>query len=129
MADREALARWTDAYIGAWDSNDPGEICGLFTEDARYLTEPHARPWTGQDEIVAEWLARKDEPGDHTFRWEILAMAGALGFVRGWTSYPTQDPPVDYGNLWVIRLEDDGRASEFTEWWVRVKDTTPPFPE
>ena len=128
MPDREALARWTDAYISAWDSNDPDEIRGLFTEDARYLTEPHARPWTGQDEIVAEWLARKDEPGDHTFRWEILAMDGAMGFVRGWTSYPTQDPPVDYGNLWVIRLEDDGRASEFTEWWVRVKDATPPFP-
>jgi hypothetical protein len=29
----------------------------------------------------------------------------------------------------VIRLADDGRAREYTEWWVRVRDATPPFPE
>jgi hypothetical protein len=78
---------------------------------------------------VAEWLGRKDEPEDHTFRWEILAMDVDLGFVRGWTTYTQEDPPKQYGNLWVIRLVDDGRASEYTEWWVRVRDTTPPFPE
>jgi hypothetical protein len=78
---------------------------------------------------VAEWLGRKDEPEDHTFRWEILALDGDLGFVRGWTTYTKETPPKEYGNLWVVRLADDGRASEFTEWWVRVRDTTPPFPE
>jgi hypothetical protein len=54
---------------------------------------------------------------------------GDLGFVRGWTTYTQEDPPKEYGNLWVVRLTDDGRASEYTEWWVRVRDTTPPFPE
>jgi hypothetical protein len=77
---------------------------------------------------VAEWLGRKDEPGDHAFRWEILALDGDLGFVRGWTTYIQETPPKAYGNLWVVRLAD-GRASEYTEWWVRVRDTTPPFPE
>ena len=56
-------------------------------------------------------------------------MDGDLGFVRGWTTYTQQDPPREYGNLWVIRLTDDGRASEYTEWWVRVRDSTPPFPD
>jgi hypothetical protein len=54
---------------------------------------------------------------------------GDLGFVRGWTRYTQEAPPKEYGNLWVVRLADDGRASEFTEWWVRVRDTTPPFPD
>jgi hypothetical protein len=53
---------------------------------------------------------------------------GDLGFVRGWTTYTQETPPKEYGNLWVVRLADDGRASEYTEWWVRVRDTTPPFP-
>jgi ketosteroid isomerase-like protein len=128
MTNREELARWTDAYVRAWDSNDPEEIRSLFTEDAQYFTEPHAKPWTGHDEIVREWLDRKDEPGDYTFRWEILSADGELGFVRGWTTY-AGDPPKEYGNLWVIRLESDGRASEYVEWYVRVRDTTPPFPE
>ena len=127
MTDRETVARWTEAYVRAWDSNDPDEIRALFTEGARYFTEPHAQPWAGRDAIVNEWLARKDEPGDHTFRWEVLAMDDDLGFVRGWTSYPQQDPPVEYGNLWVIRLAGDGRVREFTEWWVKVRDTTTPF--
>jgi len=129
MTDREALSRWTEGYLKAWESNDPADIRSLFTEDARYFTEPHAAPWTGHDEIVKEWLARKDESGDYTFRWEILALDGDVGFVRGWTLYPLEDPPKEYGNLWVIRLAEDGRASEYTEWWVRVRETSPPFPE
>jgi SnoaL-like domain len=132
MTDREALARWTQGYVKAWGSNDPADIRALFTPDARYLTEPHAAAWVGRDEIVREWLDRKDEPGGYTFRWEILGMDGDLGFVRGWTTYrgeaPT-DPPKEYGNLWVVRLAPDGRASEYTEWWVRVRETSPPFPD
>ena len=128
MSDRmEGLRRWVDGYVRAWNSNDPDEIAALFTEDASYFTEPHATPWVGREEIVREWLGRKDEPSDHTFRYEPLAVDGDLGFVRGWTTY-ADDPPKEYGNLWVIRLAPDGRASEFTEWWVRVRAKTPPFP-
>jgi nuclear transport factor 2 (NTF2) superfamily protein len=115
--------------VKAWDSNDPDDIRALFTEDASYFTEPHAQPWTGHRQIVREWLDRKDEPQEYTFRWEVLAMDGNLGFVRGWTEYVRYDPPRQYGNLWVIRLAEDGRASEYTEWYVRVRDATPAFPD
>jgi hypothetical protein len=56
-------------------------------------------------------------------------MDGDLGFVRGWTDYTKLDPPKRYGNLWVIRLAGDGRATEYTEWYVRIRDATAPFPE
>ena len=36
-------------------------------------------------------------------------------FVEGVTDY--RAGPL-YSNLWVIRLEPDGRAKEFTEWWM-----------
>jgi hypothetical protein len=49
-----------------------------------------------------------------------MAFDGDLGFVRGWTSY-SSDPPHDYDNLWVIQLVPDGRAAEFTEWWIRAR--------
>jgi hypothetical protein len=120
--DLQDLRRWVEDYVGAWDSNDPEDIKALFTEEAAYYTEPRAEPWVGHDRIVQEWLNRKDEPGDYTFRFEPLAIDGGLGFVRGWTSY-ADDPPKEYDNLWVIRLAGDGRASEFTEWWVRVRGT------
>jgi ketosteroid isomerase-like protein len=127
MTDHEALRRWTEGYARAWESNDAADIGALFTDDARYFPEPHAAPWEGRETIVSEWLSHKDEPGDHTFRWEVMAVDGDLGFIRGWTRY--LDPPNAYGNLWAVRLQDDGQAREFVEWWVRVREDTPPAAE
>jgi hypothetical protein len=33
------------------------------------------------------------------------------------TTYPTERHT--YSNLWVIRLDADGRCAEFAEWWMR----------
>jgi hypothetical protein len=115
--DRTALERWLDGYLRAWESNDPAAIGRLFTADARYYTAPFREPWAGREAIVADWLERKDEPGDWSFRWEILAVADGLGFVRGWTHYAA-DPPTDFSNLWVVRLTADGECAEFSEWWM-----------
>ena len=114
--DEGALARWVDGYVRAWESNDPAAISALFAEDARYFPAPFREPWRGRAGIVAGWLERKDEPGTWSFRHEMVAVAGDLGFVRGWTRYV--EPPAEYSNLWVVRLAADGRCAEFTEWWM-----------
>ncbi len=116
--DRDDVDRWVEGYLRAWETNDPEDIGRLFTDDARYYTAPHREPWTGRQAIVDGWLDRKDEPGGWTFRHDILATAGDLAFVQGWTEY--RDPP-NYANLWVIRLGEDGRSSEFTEWWMAIE--------
>jgi ketosteroid isomerase-like protein len=112
------VAAWMERYLRAWSSNDPDDIGALFTDDARYYTAPHRQPWSGREEIVREWLDRKDDPGTWDFRWEELARAGDLAFIRGWTSYRGQEP-AEYSNLWVIRMEGD-RCSEYTEWWMDI---------
>lgn len=111
------VSGWVEGYRRAWESNDPADIGGLFTEDARYFTAPFRAPWRGRDDIVARWIEDKDEPGDTEFRYEVIAVCDSIGFVRGWTRYLTP-PPRDYSNLWVIQLAEDGRASEFTEWFM-----------
>jgi ketosteroid isomerase-like protein len=113
--DASTVEDWLRGYLRAWESNDPGDIGRLFTDDALYYTAPFREPWRGRDEIVRGWIERKDQPGDWTFRYEILGIAGYLAFVRGWTGYKTDS---DYSNLWVVRLTEDGRCSEFTEWWM-----------
>jgi hypothetical protein len=110
---------WVDRYMWAWSTNDPGDIGDLFTEDARYYTAPHREPWVGRQGIVAGWIGRKDDAGTWKFRYEVLGIDGDTGFVRGWTEYSDD---VDYSNLWVIRLADDGRCSEFTEWWMATEE-------
>ena len=112
--------RWIAGYVRAWTSNDSGDIGALFTDDAQYRTEPYADPWVGRDEIVRQWLESKDEPGTWAFRSEPLALAGDVAFVRGWADY-TDGEPRRYHNLWVIRLADGGRASEFTEWFMKQR--------
>ena len=114
------LRSWIDGYVQAWNSNDPAAVGALFTEDAAYATEPYSRPWQGRDEIVRRWLDRKDEPGETEFRWQPLAVAEEVAVVQGETVY--RAPPRTYSNLWVIRLDGEGRCSEFTEWWMQHPD-------
>lgn len=40
---------------------------------------------------------------------------GRDAIIRGWTAYSS---PPNYHNLWEIRLDKDGRATEFVEWWI-----------
>ena len=117
--DEAQVEEWVQGYLRAWETNDPEDIGRLFADAARYYTAPDREPWSGRDAIVEGWIGRKDEPGGWGFRSEVLATAGDLAFVQGWTEY--RDGP-DYVNLWVIRLEDDGRCSEFTEWWMQSSD-------
>jgi ketosteroid isomerase-like protein len=117
---RARTSKWIEGYVRAWNSNAPDDIAALFTEDAVYFTEPYKEPWRGVSEIVREWIARKDEPGTTQFTYTIIALDGDVRVVEGRTKYET-DPPIEYANLWVIRLDPQGRCSEFTEWWMEVK--------
>src|SRR5512135_1855695 len=117
--ERSDLAAWLDAYRHAWTTDDPADIAALFTEEATYSPWPFSTPWIGRDVIVAKWIARGDSQRTWQFEHEILAVDGDTGVVRGLTTYPAQgdDPEGIYSNIWLIRLEPDGRAREFAEWW------------
>lgn len=106
---------WTRAYIEAWRSNDRERIGALFTDDAHYLTSPDSQPRIGREAIVSGWLEDSDDPDTWTFEWEILYEVGDFVVVQGHTRYPAER---DYLNLWIIRLAPDGRATEFTEWYM-----------
>ena len=124
--DKAAFERWTDAYVKAWNSNDPEDIRALFTDDATYLTGPFDEPWQGIDRIVEQWIEEKDEPGTTEFRYEVIAADGDTGVVQGVTDYSVPPPPRTYGNIWVIRLTEDGRASYYLEFYMlkRNEDQT-----
>jgi hypothetical protein len=105
-----------EGYIKAWNSNDPEDIGRLFAPDSRYYTAPYRDPWQGREGIVSGWLDRKDEPGDFEFRYQVQAISGSKAYVQGWTKY--YQPPREYSNLWVVKLNEQGECEEFTEWWM-----------
>lgn len=112
----QQLETWMQGYLQAWKSNDPQDIGRLFSEHAHYYTAPFREPWRGRDGIINGWLNRKDTPGTYTFRYQILGATEDMGFVRGWTDYQT--PQRSYSNLWMIKLDDQGTCTEFTEWFM-----------
>jgi len=119
VMDRSTVVDWMERYIRAWNSNNPEDIGGLFHEEGQYYTAPFREPWSGREAIVAEWLERKDEPGTFSFRYEVLAVDGGLGVVRGWTTY--FQPAREYANLWLVTLDDAGRCRKFIEYWMEKK--------
>ena len=117
--DRDGIRDWVDRYVEAWNTNEPRDIESLFAEGAVYLTGPFDEPWEGRDEIVERWLARPDEPGDTTFEYEVIAVDGDLGVVEGVTRYKSTGEV--FGNIWLIRLDDGGRCTRYTEYWMEKK--------
>ena len=110
----KAVQDWMTGYRKAWESNDPGEIGDLFTDDAIYYNEPFSEPSRGRDAIIQMWQERQDAPGSTTFTWSPVVVTNDTAIIQGETDYGS----VKFSNLWVIRFAADGRATEFTEWWM-----------
>jgi uncharacterized protein (TIGR02246 family) len=115
MTDSTAVNAWMDGYRRAWESNTPDDIGTLFADDAEYRTSPGAEAWKGRDQIIEKWIENKDDPGTTAFFWSPVAIEGDTAVIEAETRY---DGDTDYFNLWVIRLDDSGKAMEFTEWWM-----------
>jgi hypothetical protein len=114
----DATKQWVEGYRRAWESNDPDDIRALFTEDAVYRDGPSTPGWVGHEAIVEGWLRQRDEPGTTGFEWQPLVTDGEVSVVRCVITYPDGENSTVYDNLWVIRLAPDGRATEYTDWFI-----------
>jgi len=117
MTDTQTVQDWVDGYRRAWQSNDEGDIRALFTDDATYRDAPWEEPRAGADAIVANWIEHRDEPGEWTFDVGPIRLDGDTAFVQAVTDYAQRG--VVYDNLWVIEFAPDGRARDFTEWYMK----------
>lgn len=122
IASTDDVARWVELYRTAWESNQPDDIRAVFTEDAVYRGTPHdADPWVGHPAIVAGWLENQDPPGSTSFEWHTVAIEGDVAVIQCVTGYPDGPKTGIYDNLWVVLLAPDGRAREFTDWFIERK--------
>ena len=124
MTDSAAFDSWLERYADAWRSNDAERIGALFTAGAIYRWHPYdegddvAR---GRDAIVRAWLEEPDEPGSWELEYERLAVDGDLGVARCVTTYvDTGEGSRVYHNIFLVRLDDEGRCFDFVEYFMRV---------
>ena len=104
------------AYERAWRAPGTDELAALFTDDATYRQSPYDEPVVGVEAIGRMWEAEREGPDEvFTLSIEVVAVDGPTAVVRAEVRY---GEPVrqEYRDLWVLRLETDGRCSWFEEW-------------
>ena len=76
----------------------------------------------GREAIVKDWLEGSTspiEPGrPPTSPWPSRTRStSGVGSTRYFGEDGARD---DFSNIFVCRFDDDGRCSEFSEWWMRA---------
>ena len=116
MTDRAAVRRWVAKYEHAWRTPGSDELSSLFTADATYLHSPYEEPVEGHEAIRQMWDEERDGPDEvFTLSTEIVAVEGETAVIRAEVRYG-QPFRQEYRDLWILRLESDGRCAWFEEW-------------
>jgi ketosteroid isomerase-like protein len=125
---REAVQRWLDAYMTAWETYDPAQVADLFTEDAEYRWHPADEPTRGRDAIVEAWVnlggnaSDRDAPGTYLGEYGPYAIDGdravAIGTSTYWSDASRSKVERIYHNNWLLEFGPDGRCRSFTEYWM-----------
>jgi mannose-6-phosphate isomerase-like protein (cupin superfamily) len=111
----EELLAWVDGYERTWRSQRTDRLGELFSTDAVYLTEPYATPIEGIDAIRHFWTDEQDPDEVFAVERSVVACSGRTGVVRALVRYG--DPVTqEYLDLWVVTLDESGRAVRFEEW-------------
>lgn len=112
--DHARLQEWVDAYERVWRTPGTDRLAELFAGDVTYLPAPWAEPIRGLASLAAFWEAQRDGPDEvFTMTADVLAVDGDVGVVRIEVGYGSGDR---WRDLWVVRLDADGRCVVFEEW-------------
>ena len=116
MASRDDIDNWISAYERAWRTAGTEPLAGLFSEDGSYRMSPYEEPARGLEQIAALWEREREGPDEgFEMRHEVVAVEGDTAVVRVEVEYARG---TEYRDLWVIRLDPDGRCRDFEEWAV-----------
>ena len=119
-----ALDRWLGAYKRAWEDRDPVAAADLFTADATYRETPFDEPSRGRDGIFEYWSDVPRTQRGISFSYEILATTENGGVAHWRASFlrlPADDP-VELDGIFLVKLDADGRCTEFREWWHKQEE-------
>jgi ketosteroid isomerase-like protein len=128
--DTADVDRWLQAYVAAWRSYDRRQIEELFAEDVTYRYHPYDEPVRGRAAVVASWLGEdaaagtsaRDEPGTYDAGYRAVAVDGPVAVATGSSRYrkePGGPVAETFDNCFVMRFDQDGRCTDFTEWYMK----------
>ena len=113
---RSAVEAWVEGYERAWRTAGTGPLEKLFAPEATYRMSPYEAPARGLGEIGSLW-ERERLSAEERFEMshEVVAVEGNVAVVRVEVRYgPPQN--LEYRDLWIVRIGEDGLCREFEEW-------------
>jgi ketosteroid isomerase-like protein len=114
IASRADIDAWVSAYERAWRTAGTERLAELFGERARYRMSPYEEPADGLEAIAELWEnEREGHEEGFEMRHEVVAVEHDTAVVRVDVEYARG---TEYRDLWVIRLDADGRCRDFEEW-------------
>lgn len=123
---RAAFERWIAVYERAWRTPGTDVLADLFTPDASYSTAPYEQPYRGLEAIAEFWERQRDGPDEQfTMTSALVAAEGDTAVARVEVHYGGATPS-EYRDLWVMRLDRDGRCAHFEEWPFAPRDQSGP---
>ncbi|HET6319499.1 MAG TPA: nuclear transport factor 2 family protein [Chloroflexota bacterium] len=123
--DRQSLSHWLQSYVNAWETYDAQAIGDLFSAEATYAWHPWDQAddvARGREQIVKAWLGNRDIPGTYQAQYAPLAIDGDQALATGQTRYFDASGQLErhYHNLFVLRFDERGQCTSFTEWYMKV---------
>jgi uncharacterized protein (TIGR02246 family) len=120
--DLAAFEGWLSAYKRAWETRDPEAAANLFTENATYHETPFEDPVRGREGIRDYWSDVTRYQTGIEFSYEILATTETGGIAHWHSAFTrlTSDSAVELDGVFLVKLDADGRCTEFREWWHRI---------
>jgi hypothetical protein len=128
MPKSAAVVAWLDRYVDVWKSGIHGRVAELFSDDAVYYTDPFREPRHGVAEIEEYWRTSGDAPDAFVAQYTPLEVTADLPVVVGFSRYLDDSRSridKEYGNVFVLRFAEDGRCTEYREWYMLRGDDGP----
>jgi hypothetical protein len=122
--DRPAFVNWLDRFARVWETRtqDRAEVEALFTDPTRW-GHPQSPKTT-----AASWVSEiRTQTGVRT-SWEVLCVTDEIGIAvldASWIERGTA--LVEGQGLFIVRLSEEGRASEIDEWWTARTTPLPAY--
>ena len=113
---------WLDAYKRAWETRDPEVAASLFTAKATYQETPFEDPVRGREGIRDYWWDVTRYQEGIEFSYEVLATTETVGIAHWHSGFTrlTSNSAVELDGIFLVKLDADGKCTEFREWWHRI---------
>jgi hypothetical protein len=115
MMDRAAVERWAEEYRRAWEAADADAAAALFSEGARYYSDPFKDPHVGRTGVHEYWSRVTAEQAGTSVAMGNVVLDGVTAAVEWWASWTENGGRVTLPGVLILTFDDTGACDLLRE--------------